>query len=388
MHRSRSRRLTTSVARTIAAVRGGTTTRIAVLASSRHPIRRPYAGGLEALTHRLTVELRRRGHHVTLLASGDSDRSLGVAPIVAEAVPFRLTFAARRDPSMVAEPFLEEHHAYLAAMLALATNDEIDVVHNHSLHYLPIAMAPALRCPVVTTLHTPPTPWLESAMATLPPDANATFVSVSAANARSWVGTRVTPRVIHNGVPLEEWPFTTDLGDHVVWMGRLTPEKAPHLAIEAACLAGMPIVLAGPVGDAWYVDRYVRPLLGPSVTWIGHLDTPELAGLVGSARACLVTPAWEEPYGLVVSEALACGTPVVGFRRGALPELVPEDCGVLVPPDDVAGLATGLRTAIQLDRAACRRQAERIGSLAVMVDRYEELYAELTTTTADLPARP
>lgn len=357
---------------------GGPPTRIAILASARHPISRPYAGGLEALTHRLTQELRRRGHQVTLYASGDSDRSLGVSPIVRVAGSFTLTDAARRDPSMVAEPFLVEHHAYLQAMLQLQREADVDVVHNHSLHYLPVAMAPLLDAPVLTTLHTPPTPWLESAMATLPADGAASFASVSNSNARTWARADLIRHVVHNGIPLDEWAFVAQpTGDHVVWMGRLTPEKAPHLAIDAAREAGVPIRLAGPTGDPGYVTREVLPRLGPDATWEGHLDVDGLAALVGSARACLVTPAWEEPYGLVVSEALACGTPVVGFARGALPELVDEECGVLVPADDVVALADGIHRAADVDRSACRARVERDGSLTTMTDRYEELYEGL-----------
>jgi len=348
-----------------------------MLASARHPIRRPYAGGLEALTHRLAGALRRRGHEVVLFASGDSDPALGVTAILPVSGGLELTDAARRDPSMVAEPFLEEHHAYLHAMLQLAADAEVDVVHNHSLHYLPIAMAPTLGCPALTTLHTPPTPWLESAMATLPTGADHTFVSVSDANARAWSRADLIRHVVHNGVPLEEWPFDAVGGEHVVWMGRLTPEKAPHLAIEAASRAGVPILLAGPVGDPDYVAREVAPRLGPTARWAGHLDTGQLAALVGRARACLVTPAWEEPYGLVVTEALACGTPVVGFARGALPEILDATCGVLVPPDDIDALADAVHRARRIERVACRRHAERHGSLERMTDRYEDLYAGL-----------
>lgn len=351
-------------------------TRIAVLASASHPIRRPYAGGLEALTHQLTERLRARGHDVSLHASGDSDPALAVRPLVPRAAALTLSAAARADVSMVAEPFLVEHHAYLRVMLELA-EEGVDVVHNHSLHYLPIAMAPSLSCPVLTTLHTPPTPWLETAMATLPPGSRAGFVSVSAANARSWARPDLIGEVIPNGIPLERWPFQTGRGHHVVWTGRLVAEKAPHLAIAAARLAGLPLLLAGPIGDPGYVAREITPRLGPDCQHVGHLDTDELARLVGSARAALVTPTWEEPYGLVVAEALACGTPVVGFARGALPELVSPECGVLVAPGDVAGLARGLHHAARLDRRACRRWAEEHASLDVMTDRYEQRYAEL-----------
>jgi glycosyltransferase involved in cell wall biosynthesis len=352
--------------------------RIAIIASARFPLRRPFAGGLEALTYHLATDLRARDHEVVIYASAGSDPALGARPILSEAVRLELTEAAKRDPSMVAEPFLEEHHAYLALMLELQGGD-VDVVHNHALHYLPIAMAPGLPVPLLTTLHTPPTPWLESAMATLPGSAtNVSFVSVSRANARSWRCQERILDVVPNGIPLGEWPYRPEpAGDELVWFGRLVPEKGAHLAIEAARRCGRRLLLAGPVGDEAYVREAITPSLGADVAYAGHLDVAELAGLVGSAAAVLATPRWEEPYGLTVAESLACGTPVVAFRRGAMPELLDEQTGVLVGPDDVEAMAAGVEVAVTLDRAACRRRAEATCSIDAMTDRYEALYAEL-----------
>lgn len=353
--------------------------RIAMLASARYAIRRPFAGGLEAQTYRLAQSLRRRGHDVTLYASADSDPDLGVMPIAGHESRLELSAAAREDPSMCAEPFLEEHHAYLSFMLALAKSD-VDVVHNHSLHYLPVAMAPSLRAPVLTTLHTPPTPWLESAIKCLPKiDSNATFVSVSAANARTWQVNDVVVGVVHNGIPIGEWPFRAHpAGEHVVWSGRLVPEKGPHLAIEAARKTGRTIFLAGPVENRAYMQSAVVPRLGDDAVYVGHLDSPALAALVASARVALTTPRWEEPYGLVVAEALACGTPVAAFRRGAMPELLDESTGALAIPDDADDLARAIEVAAGRDRAACRAHAESHCSIDTMTDRYEALYAQLS----------
>jgi glycosyltransferase involved in cell wall biosynthesis len=369
---------------TLHAGREVTVARIALLASARHPIRRPFAGGLEALTHHLSVRLRERGHTVTIHASGDSDPALEVRPIVPEALRLHLTDAARRDPSMVAAPFLEEHHAYLHLMLDLQRSDDVDVVHNHSLHYLPIAMAPAVRAPVLTTLHTPPTPWIESALATLPATAtNPTFVSVSRANARAWSCQDRIRGVVPNGIPLDAWPARlAPTGEHLVWFGRLVPEKGAHLAIEVARRAGMPLVVAGPIGDPTYVTEAIVPRLGSTVTYAGHLDVPELAALVGSSRATLATPCWDEPFGLTVAESLACGTPVVAFDRGAMPELLDAATGVLVPPGDVEAMAAAVPLALRLDRAACRARARASCSIDAMVDRYEALYTQLSAAAA------
>jgi glycosyltransferase involved in cell wall biosynthesis len=156
------------------------------------------------------------------------------------------------------------------------------------------------------------------------------------------------------------------------------PEKGAHLAIDAAVLAGRPLRLAGPISDRVYFEQELRPRLSQTgIEYVGHRSQAELVRLVGDASAVLVTPCWDEPYGLVVAEALACGTPVCAFARGALPELLDTECGRLVAPGDVRGLAAAIGECAGLSRAAARRHAVRECSLERMVDRYVELYGAL-----------
>ena len=347
--------------------------RICLIASSRFPICEPFAGGLEALTHGLAGELTRRGHEVALFAAPGSDRALPVETL--DLPRFVPSDAARADVQAQPEQWLTEHHAYLGLMLDLlgpgATR--FDVVHNNSLHHLPVAMAPALGVPMLTTLHTPPVPWLESAVA-LAPDGSR-FAAVSRFTAASWA--HATPSVVVlNGVDVGSYPFGPG-GGPAVWTGRIVPEKAPHEAIEAARLAGLPLVLAGPVFDRAYFERRVVPLLGGPVTYVGHLGGRGLRELLARASIAVVTPNWDEPYGLVAAEAMACGTPVAAYARGALPEIVAPGTGVLSPPGDVARLAGAMLEALTCDRVVVRAHAERACSLGRMVDDYERLYAEL-----------
>ncbi|MFF9898982.1 glycosyltransferase family 4 protein [Streptomyces longispororuber] len=349
--------------------------RIALVASARFPVREPFAGGLEAHTWTLAHALKERGHHVELFAAPGSDPGLDVVELPVHRPA--LSAAARSDVSMPDATWMQEHHAYLRLMLDLAHGDgrRFDVVHNNSLHYLPVAMAPAVPTPVVTTLHTPPTPWLESAVQshdTCP----VTFTAVSAHTATAWSHLVPAARVVHNGVDTERWPEGPG-GRHLVWFGRIVPEKGPHLAIEAARKAGRPLRLAGPVGDRAYFAERVAPLLDEDITYVGHLGCRDLARLVGSAAAALVTPCWDEPYGLTVAEALSCGTPVCGTDRGALGEILTPECGALAPPEDAAALADLVEPVTRLDRRAARRRAEQFCSVDAMTDRYVSLYREV-----------
>ena len=350
--------------------------RVCVIASSRFPIAEPFAGGLEAHTHALARALVARGHEVTIYAAAGSDPELAVRTL--DVAPFDPTDLARRDVAAPPDAWMREHHAYLALMLELQRTGRhrFDVVHNNSLHHLPVAMAGVLDVPMVTTLHTPPTPWLESAMRLSA--AASTFVAVSGSTAAQWAQS-VVPRVIHNGVDVGRWrpgPGGTD----AVWFGRLVPEKAPHLAIDAARIAGMPLVLAGPCHDSAYYDREIAPRLGGRIRYAGHLDSAQLVHLVGRSAVAVVTPRWEEPYGLVAAEAIACGTPVAAFARGGLAELVGPDSGRLCAPDDTAALARAMREAAGLPRPRVRASAEHHLSLDAMVDGYERVYRDLVAT--------
>jgi glycosyltransferase involved in cell wall biosynthesis len=346
--------------------------RICLIASSRFPIREPFAGGLEAITHALARELGRRGHEISVFAAPGSDPRLPVTelPLAVHAV----SDAARSDVGAPPDVWMAEHHAYLGLMLDLARTGarRFDIVHNHSLHHLPVAMAEMLSVPMVTTLHTPPIPWLESAIATTP--GAGLFTAVSRFTARAWAHA-VSSTPIPNGVDIASWPLGPG-GGPAVWSGRLVPEKAPHEAIDAAREAGVPLVLAGPTPDRTYFDEQVAPRLGPDVAYAGHLDHRTLATLLGDASVAVVTPGWDEPYGLVCAEAMACGTPVAAYARGALPEIVTDGAGALALPGDVSDLARAILEARDCDRAAVRRHAVERHSLSRMVDSYERFYAE------------
>lgn len=352
--------------------------RIGIIAHLKHAIREPFAGGLEMHTSMMQSALQSRGHEVTVFASSRSEPETCVEAICDETSLTEI--GCDEAPDKV---FFQEHHAYLSLMNGLRRRG-FDLIHNNSLHYLPVAMADALPMPMVTTLHTPPFAWLESGVR-LCKAPHATFVAVSESIRRTWSRVAAIDHVILNGIDLDRFSFRRHAASepYWVWYGRIVPEKGLHLAIAAADLTGATLLIAGPISDQAYFDRDVAPRLNERVRYLGHLPHSELAGVIAGARTFLCTPCWDEPYGLVVAEALACGIPVAAFARGAIPELLDAATGVLAAPGDPVALAQAATTAQDLDRRTCREHAERRCDASRMIDEYEALYASLIEASSE-----
>lgn len=351
--------------------------RIGIIAHLKHAIREPFAGGLEMHTSMLQAALLKRGHEVTLFASVRSEPEEHL-----EAICEETSLADVGCDEAPDKAFFLEHHAYLSLMNGLR-HRAFDLIHNNSLHYLPVAMADVLPMPMLTTLHTPPFAWLESGVR-LCKAPNASFVAVSDSISRSWGRVAPIDHVVMNGIDLHRFAFAAEPAaePYLVWYGRIVPEKGLHHAIEAAALIGAELRIAGPISDQDYFDRQIAPRLNGRIRYLGHLPHQTLARVVAGARAFLCTPCWEEPYGLVVAEALACGVPVAAFARGAIPELLDRSCGVLATPDDPASLASAALAAQALDRRTCRRHAEAFCDAERMIDEYEALYAKAVADAA------
>lgn len=339
--------------------------KIGIISHLKYAICEPFAGGLEMHTHLLASSLNARGHAVTLFAAQGSCQENG---LVALCPPTGANSAASER---------HEHDAYGRLMDGLAGSD-MDIVHNNSLHYLPLARAGSLPMPMVTTLHTPPFATLADAARRISLHDHR-FIAISKTTATQWSAILAVDQIISNGIDLLHFRFCPQQAatPYWVWHGRIVPEKGLHIAIEAACQAGVALRFAGPIADPAYFATAIAPRLSAGISYSGHLSHRELAVLIGGARVCLCTPRWEEPFGLVIAEALACGTPVAGFRRGALPELIDRSCGVLIEGENPAHLAAAAFAAQRLDRTACRARAVLNWDAGRMVAQYEAVYAAL-----------
>lgn len=357
--------------------------RVVVIAPLRFPIRAPHYGGLESAVWSEAAALRARGHEVTMIAVQGSDFvSPGVFELPnlnwpREATPTDITYPLSYEATTV--PALER-----ALEAVAAASGRFDVVSNHCLHPLPIRLAPMLSAPMVTTLHTPPDAAFVAAHLAAGP-AGSTFLSVSEFTRREWSRAGVHSDVLPNGVDATAWPEGPG-GDGLVWFGRIVPEKAPHLAVEVARRLGRPLTIAGRIGDHEYAESVLLPELGDEVTLTGVLAPRELAALVGASAAALSTPAWAEPFGLVAPEALMCGTPVVSFAVGGVPEVAAGGIGIeLVAPGDVEAMSARAEHLIERTlrnpnlRGRIRSSAVRRFSLDRRIEALEDIFTELVS---------
>jgi glycosyltransferase involved in cell wall biosynthesis len=339
--------------------------RIAQAAPLVEPVPPMLYGGTERVVSYLTEELVRMGHEVTLFASGDSRTRARLMSVVAASL--RLN---HHGPNPDAYQILE-----LTDVQAMA--DEFDLIHSH-LDYLAFPFCHSCGTPILHTLHNrtdyPYSVPMMQRYADIP------LVSVSDSQRAplagldlNWMGT------IHHGMPEGVFTFFGGEGDYLAYYSRLSPEKRPDLAIEVAKKAGIPLKMAGKVDakDRDFFQNVIRPLIDtPLIEFVGEIGEAERPLFLGGARALLFPIEWPEPFGLVMIESMAVGTPVISRPYGAVPEVVEEGVtGYVCPTFDALVEAT--RKVEGISRHGCLLRARERFSAARMASQYQLVYQRL-----------
>jgi glycosyltransferase involved in cell wall biosynthesis len=343
--------------------------RIAMLAPPWIPVPAPAYGGIEEVVRLLAAGLVDRGHEVTLFAAPESSSPADVRPLLDDA-----------HPDEIERSVWEVDHvarAYDAIDHARANGIAFDVVHDHT-GFAGLAFADRLDTPLVHTMHGPLD---ESTLAFYATQGHkGTVVAISHSQLEGAPASIEGSPVVHNPLRFDEWEVGTTPGDHVLWMARMNPVKGPHRAIAAAREAGVPLLIAGPVqpGQEEFFAREVEPHLDDDgVRYVGEVGGEDKAELYRSARAVLMPIRWAEPFGLVMVEALACGTPVIAFPEGAAKEIVLDgECGFLV--DDESAMAAAIGRVGELDRKRCRESGRERFDVPHCVEGYEAVYRGAT----------
>jgi len=337
--------------------------RIAQVAPLVESVPPPGYGGTERVVSYLTEELVREGHDVTLFASGDSRTA---AELVACA-PRSL----RLDEAVIDQ--LAHQVVELEAVAAAA--HRFDIIHWH-VDYFHFPMSRRLGVPNVTTLHgrldIPDLQPVYDDFREMPivSISNDQRIPLPQAN---WAAT------VHHGMPLDELKPHLEPGAYLAFLGRVSPEKRADRAIEVARRAGMPLRIAAKVdpADQEYFDREIEPLLEQDhVDFIGEIGPDEKNDFLGNARALVFPIDWNEPFGLAMIESMACGTPVIAYRSGSVPEVIDEGISGFIV-DDIEGATEAAGRLDEIDRTGVREAFERRFDVARMARDYLEVYERL-----------
>lgn len=333
-------------------------------------------GGIERIVAMLCDGLSDKGHEVTLFASPGSKTK---AKLI----------------SVFDKPLLDVNIAWsnpiwnlrnLSLAIEMANKGKFDIIHSH-LDLWTLFFHNLTKTPVIHTMHNPLYRtnadankddrlrlFMEEAKRT-----NIVFISQSAKDQAMLEFPEKRSRIIYNGIDLSHFKFNKKGGDHFVWIARMNKHKGVENAIAAAEKLGVKLLLAGRIDPTQteYFDTYIKPHLNEKIKYVGELTEEQLSDFYGPAKACLYPIEWEEPFGLVVAESMACGTPVIAYRRGSMPELIEDGKIGFVIDSEIDLLVEAMKKVDKIDRALVRQRVEERFSKERMVDDYEKAYYEL-----------
>jgi glycosyltransferase involved in cell wall biosynthesis len=326
-------------------------------------------GGTERIVSYLTEELVRQGHDVTLFASGDSTTAAQLKACCPRALRLHETSLINRDAPLL---LMQEQALGLAS-------SHYDIIHSH-LDFLSFPLSRRAHAPVVTTLHG------RLDMPELQPifDEYTEMPVVSISNAQRtplpqahWAGT------VYHGIPKTLYSLHDRPGSYLAFLGRISPEKCPDHAIEIAKRVGMPLRIAAkvdPADQVYFKEKIERLLDHPLIEYVGEINDAEKNDFLGEAAALLCPYDWPEPFGLVLIEAMACGTPVLAYRQGSIPEII--DHGVTgYICDNIGEMAQAVAGVSLIDRARCRDIFEKRFTVERMVKDYLGIYERMAAAS-------
>lgn len=334
--------------------------KIALVAPLYVPVPPKGYGGIERDVHYLGQELTKAGHDVTIFCSGDSETDCTVFASIPQALGLNPPY------------FVPVRESARQMLDLIKMQDQFDIINFHCNH-IQYLIEKSLHVPFVTTLHIHQLSEFEEIYCQ-----NHPFIAISehqrqSASKLNWIGTA------HNGKPFDLYSPVYEKGDYLAFLGSFVPDKGPHTAISIAKKTGNKLKIGAKIYPAYnaYYQTQIKPAFGSNgIEYLGELDNAQKQALLGHAKALLFPITWDEPFGLVMIEAMACGTPVIGFRRGAVAEIVEDGVSGFVVDNEDEAIAA-LAKISQLDRRKVREAFERRFTAKHMADSHMEAYRKV-----------
>jgi len=338
--------------------------KIAIVAPPWFPVPPVGYGGIEAVVSLLTEGLCRRGHQVTLFASGDSVTQASLVSVLEKSPNKRINDNV--------------HLENLNSLAAYELAHEFDVIHDHDglgSRLLGALTSRLLKKPVIATLHGPANEYSKDFYSTIANDLH--YIAISEYQRASF-GDLNFLSTIPNAIKIEEYPFSGNPGDYLLFVGRMNEEKGAHIAVSAAKRLGMKLTMIGKCSEPQetrYFDEKVRPLMDENTEYLGEVNQSTKFELYKNALCTLFPIQWPEPFGLVMIESMACGTPVIGVRNGSVPEVIRHNqTGYIV--DGEGDMVEAVKNIGNIDRRACREFVEKEYDEETFIDRHEFAYRQ------------
>lgn len=348
--------------------------RIAQISAPWYPIPPTGYGGIELVVSLLTEELVARGHEVTVFATGDSKTAA------------KLSYVYEKAPSdRIGGGNYQVEHVH--ALEAYARARDFDIIHDHdgmSSRTMGALVRRLINVPTMVTLHGPADEKALECYSHLKDDLF--YVAISN-NQRESYGPLNYVATIYNAIDITQYHYEEKHGDYLLWLGRVNPEKGSKQAVQIAAELGMKLVFAGKISEPHeveYFEREVKPLIGSNVEMVGEIDFQTKVDLYAGAYATLFPIQWPEPFGLVMIESMATGTPVVATAMGAAPEVVVDGATGYLVENDITKLVAATERVGSLSRQACRKHVEANFTAKIQAEQYEQAMQRVLDVTGGL----